>query len=177
MAAVFRLSGLSRVFRADGADWGMGIVGAAGMAAFVVLIDLRDRGTLRWQSVGFLGLALVTCTGCCGFWGVRSWRRLWRSGRTRSERMLYDYGVRGWGASMLLAMPLVSGAVVSQFVDLFHDPWAWLFLVTMVFATFIVGLPFFLWGGYAFGSALGDMFPDDRAEAGNSAQSDLPPAV
>jgi hypothetical protein len=47
---------------------------------------------------------LASPFGIGAWWTVRTWRRLWRCGRTRRERLIYDYGVRGYGVVMAIAI-------------------------------------------------------------------------
>lgn len=42
--------------------------------------------------------------GIGAWWTVHTWRRLWRCGRTKRERLIYDYGVRGYGVVMAIAI-------------------------------------------------------------------------
>jgi hypothetical protein len=56
---------------------------------------IRDPKAFRaWVPlVGFC--ASVFAIG--GWWTVFTWRRIWRRGRSDRERVLYNYGVRGFG--------------------------------------------------------------------------------
>jgi hypothetical protein len=47
----------------------------------------------RWRF--FLLFAVIFGVG--GWWTARTWRKLWRAGRSQWERLVYDYGVRGSG--------------------------------------------------------------------------------
>ena len=42
--------------------------------------------------------------GVGAWWTVHTWRRLWRCGRTKRERLIYDYGVRSYGVAMAIAI-------------------------------------------------------------------------
>jgi len=65
-------------------------------APHLSLIDILVRAA---------GLVLITSPfGIGAWWTVRTWKRLWRCGRTPHERLIYDFGVRGYGVGMAAAI-------------------------------------------------------------------------
>ena len=54
----------------------------------------------RWRFLAFF--AVIFAAG--GWWTARTWRQLWRAGRSQWERAAYDYGVRGFGFSTAVAL-------------------------------------------------------------------------
>jgi len=61
-----------------------------------VRLDLRQLLRAVENRALLLALfALVFSIG--GWWTVRTWRQLWRRGRSSKERLIYDYGVRTVG--------------------------------------------------------------------------------
>jgi hypothetical protein len=84
--------------------------------------------------------------------------------------MVYDRGVRGWGARMLVIMPLLMGILVWVITA---DANAGLLILACVLMGFVTGLPVFLWSGYILGSlAASNRFPTERNEP-----RDLPPSI
>jgi H+/Cl- antiporter ClcA len=81
-------------------------------AASVVALLLRESGIngtspdfqhvlmTRWRF--FLLFAVIFGVG--GWWTARTWRKLWRAGRSQWERLVYDYGVRGFGFSTAVGL-------------------------------------------------------------------------
>jgi hypothetical protein len=55
--------------------------------------DIQHVLMTRWRF--FLLFAVIFGVG--GWWTARTWRKLWRVGRSPWERLVYDYGVRGSG--------------------------------------------------------------------------------
>jgi hypothetical protein len=115
--------------------------------------------------------------GLCGWLGVKSWRRLWRSGRNLAERAIYDEGVRGFGALMLIGFPLLMGAWLSIAESGANDPNAWRLVLACVFVLFPVGLPLFLWAGFIWGSLRADRLTRDTRATVNEFVDGLPPAL
>jgi hypothetical protein len=106
---------------------------------------------------------------------VLSWRRLWRTGRDGWETVVYDYGVRGFGATMWACsaggivylsyvMPPVANDALSNIV------WRTSFVSAL---TFSVAGTACLWAGYLWGVAMAAV---SGAEA-SAPKGTLPPAV
>jgi hypothetical protein len=57
----------------------------------------------RWRF--FALFAVIFAIG--GWWTARTWRRLWRMGRSPRERLVYDYGVRGFGFSTAVGLTAI----------------------------------------------------------------------
>jgi hypothetical protein len=55
--------------------------------------ELRHVLATRWRFL--FAFCLIFAVG--GWWTANTWRKLWRQGRSRWERLVYDYGVRGGG--------------------------------------------------------------------------------
>jgi hypothetical protein len=56
---------------------------------------------------GFFVMFFGTIYAAGAWWTVRTWRRLWRRGRTKWERLIYDSGVRSFGVFMAFTIILV----------------------------------------------------------------------
>jgi hypothetical protein len=97
---------------------------------------------------------VVLWCGLSGFFGVRAWRRLWRSGRTPAERFVYDFGVRGFGAIAILAAPVVAGSVIWRILHVAHDAAAWMAALVCAILSLIVTWPLALWLGFFWGSMM-----------------------
>lgn len=59
--------------------------------------------TTRWR---FFALFAVIFAGG-GWWTARTWRQLWRAGRSPWERLVYDYGVRGFGFATAVGLTAI----------------------------------------------------------------------
>jgi hypothetical protein len=85
--------------------------------------------------------------------------------------MIYDRGVRGWGAFMLITAPLLLAAFVAASAPQ-RDLSTGLLVLSSVLMGYVAGMPFFLWAGYVMGSLIAsNRFPKHR-EA-----NDLPPPI
>jgi hypothetical protein len=178
MLLAFRLPILSRLFRPAGADWGVAIVSAAGTIALLGAAAVRRSSSFHLSPTDLILVGLALCSGACGFYGVRSWRRLWRAGRTPTERFIYDLGVRGYGAFMLLLSPVLVGIVMWPLTDPMHSPGGLLLIISCVFVAFMIGFPLWLWAGYACGLIMSGVLPYQEARPHPATDSsDLPPAA
>jgi hypothetical protein len=65
--------------------------------------DFRHVVGTRWRF--FTLFAVIFAVG--GWWSARTWRQLWRAGRSPWERLVYDYGVRGFGLYMAVAITVI----------------------------------------------------------------------
>jgi hypothetical protein len=65
--------------------------------------DFRHVVMTRWRF--FALFAVIFAVG--GWWTARTWRQLWRAGRSRWERLVYDSGVRGFGFSTAVAVTAI----------------------------------------------------------------------
>jgi hypothetical protein len=151
MRLVFRFPRLGRLFRSNGADWTIGLFAAAGAAALLGGEHLWRGGAMR---LTWADSVVVLWCGVSGFCGVRAWRRLWRSGRTPTERFVYDFGVRGFGAITILVAPVVAGSVIWRMLSATHDPAAWLAALVCAILSVVVTWPLALWLGFVWGSMM-----------------------
>ena len=171
---VFNFPRLSRLLRASGADWIVGGIGAAGAGAFFEIFDLNSGQEFALARPDGPTLFMMVYCGLAGFLGVKSWRRLWRAGRTPLERVVYDQGVRGFGAFLLLISPacVIFGLQQADLPPTWQT--ACLELGIGLFLGFVVGLPGWLWAGYVGGKFMAGMIQTDEHA---SDFKDLPPAV
>jgi hypothetical protein len=175
VALAFRFTAVSNIFRRKGADWAVGIISAVIFALlYGSAVALHSQPSVRLLKNGLPFLGFVACCGLSGFLGVRSWRRLWRAGRTSVERVVYDAGVRGVGASMLVATPVIVGGLIWSIADVVHDPGAWIILLVCAFMALMMSIPLWLWAGYIWGQMMTLMLPNDTASRGPTG---LPPAA
>jgi len=65
--------------------------------------DFKHLVTTRWRF--FALFAVIFAVG--GWWTARTWRQLWRAGRSPWERLVYDYGVRGVGFSTAVGLTAI----------------------------------------------------------------------
>jgi hypothetical protein len=151
MQLVFQFQRLSRIFRVTGADWTIGVGAAAGAAALLGGEHLLRGSGMRLTWADWV---VVLWCGLSGFCGVRSWRRLWRRGRTASERFMYDLGVRGFGVIAILVAPVVAGSVIWRILHAVHDPAAWIAALVCAILSLIVTWPLALWLGFLWGSMM-----------------------
>lgn len=177
-AITMRLQSLSRLLRTRGADWSVALLGAIGSGGLLVLAAWQRSPGRFGPSHADVTLPVIigAICGVCAFLGVRSWRRLWRSGRTPRERSAYDLGVRRIGITMVAASPLIGVFVILALGADTRSPGTWTLLVCVAFMALSVALPLGLWGGYLLGYArAGAIGPAHDAE--REATHDLPPTV
>jgi hypothetical protein len=107
----FEMRLIDRFMRAPHAELGGAAIGAlVSSATLVAYSDLPSNlhllmRELRGRAVLFEVFAVIFAIG--GWWSVRTWRRLWRRGRSARERLIYDYGVRSMG--VLVAAYIIVG--------------------------------------------------------------------
>jgi hypothetical protein len=170
MPLIFRFPRLGRLFRSDGADWTIGVVAAAGAAALLGGDHLWRGGAMRLTWADWL---VVLWCGLSGFCGVRSWRRLWRSGRTPAERFVYDFGVRGFGVIAIVLAPVVTGGVIWRTLTATHDSAAWMAALVCAILSLVVTWPLALWLGFIWGSMMSGVGWNRERRAGDG--NGLPP--
>ena len=97
----YRLAFVDRLMNRPLAGLAAGIIAAASGVALWLLYGpsplklLSDFKAFRAWILLAGSSALILAVG--GWWTVFTWRRIWRRGRSERERILYDYGVRGFG--------------------------------------------------------------------------------
>ena len=173
-----RLQILSRLLRTRGADLGVALLGALGSGGLLVLAAWQRNPNRFGPSHADVTLPVsigVIC-GVCAFLGVRSWRRLWRSGRTPLERSSYDLGVRRFGITIVAASPLIGVFVILALGADTRSPGTWTLLACVAFMALSVALPLGLWGGYLLGWARAGAIGSAN-DAHDGANVDLPPAI
>jgi hypothetical protein len=101
------------------------------------------------------GLAVITSPfGIGAWWTVRTWKRLWRCGRTPRERLIYDFGVRGYGVGMAAAIScLVTWLGWTTDANSFGP-----IAILGALASIFFGVPVSLNMGYFWGSAFAKVY-------------------
>jgi hypothetical protein len=102
----FELRSIDRIMRSRHADL---IVGAVA-AAISLVISLKYSGADLnihdlWHVLPLAVFVAYFAMG--GWWTVRTWRLLWRRGRSTWERIVYDHGVRVFGFLTAICLFLV----------------------------------------------------------------------
>ena len=106
-------------------------------------VDLLKRTTP-------LLLALAATYGTAGWWAVQTWQALWRTGRDKWERVVFDYGVKGFGLCTAVTITVTLGWLGwSTTVETGDRLWFAAGLLTGA----VVGLPVSLHLGYFWGVA------------------------
>jgi hypothetical protein len=176
---LMRAERLSKLLRAPGADWIVAIISVLGTAFLLGLATWRRNPAI------FAGpystytplVALSLFCGVFGWFGVKTWRKLWRSGRTPLERIVYDRGVRGFGAMMIIALPIVGGAVALALAGNSQDPAVWMFVAASIFMAIPLSLPMGLWAGYAWGWIHAGALSQGNDDTNAKSEEDLPPII
>jgi len=92
---------------------------------------------------------LLVVLGLC-WWGVRTCRALWRRGTTPWGRLVYNYGVRGFGVMLAVSLSLMAGYAAAGGADTSTEAlWRGIVVVATV-AVFIT--PACLGLGYMWGT-------------------------
>jgi hypothetical protein len=107
----FHLLAIDRFMRSSHAVPILALIAAASIIALLLTesgingtwADFQHVVLTRWR---FFALFAVTFT-VGGWWTARTWRQLWRAGRSSWERLVYDYGVRGFGFSTAVALTAI----------------------------------------------------------------------
>jgi hypothetical protein len=99
----FELRSIDRFMRSRHADL---IAGALG-ACISLMVSLKYGGA-DFNIHDVLPLVVfVAYFAMGGWWTVRTWRLLWRRGRSSWERIVYDHGVRAFGFLTAICLFLV----------------------------------------------------------------------
>jgi hypothetical protein len=96
-------------------------------------------------ALGLTGLALALGA----WWGIWTWRRLWRVGDSPAGHMIYGLGVRRCGVLVWSGIPVLGLANLLRDRDL--TLWEVLVLLGM---GWVICLPLGLWVGYWWGRSL-----------------------
>jgi hypothetical protein len=118
-------------------------------------------------AIRVLLLAIITSPfGIGAWWTVRTWKRLWRRGRTPHEQLVYGYGVRLFGFLTAISIILIVSWLGST------ADYGTVFGPTMILGTLAgvffgvpVALHFGYWWGTAF-AALTGVETDHQIEVG-----------
>ena len=124
--------------------------------------DFKHVVVTRWR---FLALfAVIFAVG--GWWTARTWRQLWRAGRSRWEWLVYDSGVRGFGFSTAVAVTaIITRLGWANDSDGFFGPMMTLGLLAGLFFGTPVALHLGHWWGSRF-AALTGVEHDHQVEVG-----------
>jgi hypothetical protein len=166
----FHLLAIDRLMRSSHAVPILAVVAAVSIVA-LLLTESGIKGTwhdfqhvvmTRWRFFALFGV--IFAVG--GWWTVRTWRQLWRAGRSRWERVVYDYGVRGFGFSTAVALTAIITRLgwATDSAGLFGP-----MMLLGLFAGLFFGTPVALHLGYIWGTAFAAMTGidhDDRIEVG-----------
>jgi hypothetical protein len=110
-------------------------------------------------------VAIASPFGIGAWWTVHTWRRLWRCGRTKRERLIYDYGVRSYGVIMAIAI-----ICIVAWLGWTEDAASFGPMMTAgVIASVFFGVPISLNMGYFWGKTFATIVgveAEPRAEAG-----------
>ena len=176
MIVSFRFAPVTKLLNRPGADWALGIAAALGTLILIGgAVLLHARGEFHLRTSDALLLLLAALCGACGFAGVRSWRRLWRAGRSRSEQITYDLGVRACGPLMFFLLGAMGGFLAWIGVGKAYDAGARMFVCGGAFMSFMIGLPLSLWAGFLWGSFMSGVVADAGVPAAGIRHDDLPP--
>jgi hypothetical protein len=166
----FEMKWIDRFMRASHAELGGAAIGAlisfATLVAYSALpsdLHLLMR-ELRGRAVIFGFFAITFAIG--GWWTVRTWRRLWRRGRSQKERAIYDFGVRTYGFSMAVSLFFIV-TWLGRISEAEH--WFGPLMVGGAIAAIFFGVPISLHLGYFWGrifAAVVGAKADPRIEVG-----------
>jgi hypothetical protein len=112
-------------------------------------------------------LAVITSPfGIGAWWTVRTWKQLWRRGRTPHEQLVYDYGVRLFGFSTAISIIFIISWLgwTADYGTLFGP-----MMILGALAGVFLGVPVALHLGYWWGTtfaALTGVEQDHRIEVG-----------
>jgi hypothetical protein len=107
----FHLLAIDRFVRSSHAVPILALVAAASIVALLLTesgingtwADFQHVVLTRWRF--FALFAVIFTVG--GWWTARTWRQLWRAGRSPWERLVYDSGVRGFGFSTAVGLTAI----------------------------------------------------------------------
>jgi hypothetical protein len=166
----FHLLAIDRCMRSSHAVLILAFVAASSVVALLLAEsginwawpDFQLVVITRWRF--FALFAVIFAAG--GWWTARTWRQLWRTGRSRWERLVYDFGVRGFGFGTAVALTAIVTRLgwATDSAGLF-GPMMTLGLLAGLF----FGTPVALRLGYFWGTtfaALTGVEHDDRVEVG-----------
>ena len=108
----FKAGPIDRFMRLPHADYILAAI-AFGLCSAMILSsssvhvngsDFLHVISTRWKFVVIFSLILAVG----GWWTARTWRQLWRCGRSAWERLVYDYGVRLFGFSTAISIIVIA---------------------------------------------------------------------
>jgi hypothetical protein len=166
----FHLLAIDRFMRSSHAVATLALVAATSIVALLLSesgtnstwTDFQHIVVTRWRF--FALFAVIFAVG--GWWTARTWRQLWRAGRSPWERLVYDFGVRGFGFSTAVAITAIVTRLgwATDSVGLFGP-----MMIAGVLAGLFFGTPVALHLGYFWGTtfaALTGVEHDHRVEVG-----------
>ena len=164
----FRFERINQRMRHPHATWQIPLgLAVAAFSVRVAMLAITGR-TIHDRVLPDLTVALLL--GLLGYATVLTWRRLWRRGRDQWEGLVYDAGVRGFGALMMLALSLITLWSTRSSDDMLTYGDA---LMALLVGIPLAG-PLGLWAGYLWGRLFAFALGVQRSER---AKQDLPPAV
>lgn len=110
-SAGFQMRTIDRFMRSPYAEIAWSALAACSIVATLVIYSDIEMNlsqvlyVLRTRSGPLVVFGLLFAIG--GWWTVRTWRRLWRRGRSPWEHIVYDYGVRGFGFGLATALIVI----------------------------------------------------------------------
>jgi hypothetical protein len=112
----------------------------------------------------FVGLLLLSLPVLVLVWGFRTCRALWRQGITPWGRLVYNYGVRGFGVANAVAWTVLGGYFGATTIASSPDD-ALRCAIGTAFLTALFGTPIALGLGYWWGTTMAafrGLAPDPR---------------
>jgi hypothetical protein len=104
----FNAGPIDRFMRQPHAEFILAAI-AFGLCSAMILSssDIHMNGLDVWHVIGtrwkfIVIFSLIFAVG--GWWTARTWRQLWRCGRSAWERLVYDHGVRLFGFSTAISI-------------------------------------------------------------------------
>lgn len=110
-SAGFQMRAIDRFMRSPYAGLALSTLAACSIVATLVIYSDVEVNlsqfiyVLRTRPGPLVAFGLLFASG--GWWTVRTWRRLWRRGRSPWEHVVYDYGVRGFGIVVAAALIVI----------------------------------------------------------------------
>ena len=122
--------------------------------------------------VGVVGISLALC-----WWSLRTCRVLWRRGTNAWERLVYDYGVRFYGAILAIFLVVGGGYAGAAFLATSANDRTRCMIAGLILGA-VIGIPISLGSGYVWGTWMAKLYglkrPVGPATNDAAATSDRP---